>query len=124
MARLEEDNAYVHRLLVIALLAGCRGGAKDSCESVAATVQTLAHAELAAAKVDEGTRRAVADQIPAMRDALVGVCRDGKWSAQVRACMVAAMDHAALQACESGLTDDQRRAIDKASSGDPVDDNR
>ena len=106
------------RLLALLLVAaGCRGGAKDSCESVAANFQTLARGELESAKVDDATRRAVADQIPAMRDSLVGVCKDGKWSAEVRGCMAKAADHVALQACESALTDDQRRAIDKASSG-------
>ncbi len=106
------------RLLALVLLAACHGGgARDSCESVAANFQTLARGELDAAKVDDATRRAVADQIPAMRDSLVGVCKDGKWSTQVRECMAKAADHVALQACEAALTDDQRRAIDKAASG-------
>jgi hypothetical protein len=107
----------VPRLLVLALLAGCHGGAHDSCESVAANFQKIARTELEAAKVDDATRRDVADQIPAMRDSLVAVCRDGTWSAQVRECMAKAADHVALQACETGLSDDQRRAIDKAAIG-------
>ena len=114
----------MHRLVVVALLAGgCRGGAGAgaSCGQVGATFQAMAGAELGAATVDDATRRAVADQIPAMRDALVGVCKDGAWSAQVRDCMAKAPDHVALQACESALTDDQRRAIDKATHGEPDD---
>jgi hypothetical protein len=33
--------------------------------------------------------------------------------------MVAAPDHAALQACEQQLTDDQRKALDRAARGEP-----
>jgi len=110
-------------ILAVLLAAGCRGGATTgaTCETVAGAFQTMAKSELAAAKVDDATRRAVADQIPAMRDALVAVCKDGAWSAQVRDCMAKAPDHAALQACESALTDEQRRAIDKATRGDADD---
>lgn len=124
------DKTEVPRLLaLIVLLAACRGGAKDgaTCETVAGAFQTMAKAELLAAKVDDATQRAVADQIPAMRDALVAVCKDGAWSAQVRDCMAKAADHVALQACESGLSDDQRRAIDKSTqgqSGDQTDDTK
>ena len=122
-----EDNAGVHRLvilhaLVVVVAGGCRGGAAGaSCGQVGATFQAIAGAEVAVAKIDDATRRAVADQIPAMRDALVAVCKDGAWTAQVRDCMAKAPDHAALQACEAGLTDDQRRAIDKATRGDSDD---
>ena len=110
-------------ILAVLLAGGCRGGAASgaTCESVAGAFQTMAKSELAAAKVDDATRRAVADQIPAMRDSLVAVCKDGAWSAQVRDCMAKAPDHTVLQACESGLTDDQRRAIDKATRGESDD---
>jgi hypothetical protein len=119
-----EDNAGVLRLSVlVALLAGgCHGGADGaSCGQVGTAFQAIAGAEVAAAKIDDATRRAVADQIPAMRDALVAVCKDGAWAAQVRDCMAKAPDHAALQSCEAGLTDDQRRAIDKATRGESDD---
>ena len=112
-----------HILHALLVATGCRGGdgGGASCGQVGATFQAMAGAEVAAAKIDDATRRAVADQLPAMRDALVAVCKDGAWTAQVRDCMARAPDHAALQACEAGLTDDQRRAIDKATRGDSDD---
>jgi hypothetical protein len=104
-------------------LISCHGGAKDSCEAVGAQFATIARADLTAAKADEATERAVSDQIPALRDSLVAVCKDGKWSQAIRDCLAKAADHPAILACEAGLTDDQRKAIDKASRGEPTDDN-
>ena len=106
-------------LLVVVLAAGC-GHKKDeaSCGAVATRLFTLAREDLGSAKVDPATRRAVADQLPAMRDALTQICTDGKWSTQVRNCMVSAGDHLALQACQQHLTDEQRRALDRATTGE------
>jgi hypothetical protein len=81
------------------------------CEAVAGQFYLLASAELDTATADPATRRAVSDQLPAMRDALKDACKDGAWSPDVRSCMVLARDHAAMQACEQKLTDDQRAAI-------------
>jgi len=75
----------------------------------------LAREDLGSASVDPATRRAVADQLPAMRDSLTQICTDGKWSTQVRNCMANAPDHVALQACQQQLTDEQRRALDVAA---------
>lgn len=106
------------RWLLVAVLvcAGC-GRKKDDarCDAVATRLFTLAREDLAKATVDPATRRAVADQLPAMRDALKQACSDGKWSTQVRNCMVTAGDHLALQACQQHLTDEQRRALDRAA---------
>jgi hypothetical protein len=110
----------MRRLAVVALLAASCGGKKDeaSCGAVATRLFAVAREDLARAKVDPATRRAVADQLPAMRDALTQSCTDGKWSTQVRNCMVTAGDHLALQACQQHLTDEQRRALDRAAAGD------
>lgn len=78
---------------------------------------TVAREDLGSAAVDPATRRAVADQLPAMRDSLTQICTDGKWSTQVRNCMANAADHVALQACQQQLTDEQRRALDLAARG-------
>ena len=78
----------------------------------------LAHDDLAKATVEPATRRAVADQLPAMRDALTQICNDGAWSAQVRNCMVNAANHLALQACQEQLTDEQRHGLDRAARGE------
>jgi hypothetical protein len=78
---------------------------------------TLAREDLGSAAVDPATRRAVGDQLPAMRDSLTQICTDGKWSTQVRNCMVNAADHVALQACQRELTDEQRRALEVAARG-------
>lgn len=110
----------MHRWLVVLALAGCNRGSKTEapCGTVAARLFTLATDDLATAKVEPATRRAVADQLPAMRDALVAICTDGKWSAAVRNCMANAADHTAFQACQQQLTDDQRRALDTAAHGE------
>jgi hypothetical protein len=67
--------------------------------------------------IDAPTRRAVEDQLPAMRDSLTQACADGRWSAAVRSCLVAASDHVSFEACEQQLTDDQRRDLDRANRG-------
>jgi hypothetical protein len=67
--------------------------------------------------VNGATRRAVEDQLPAMRDSLAQACADGRWSAAVRSCLVAASDHVGFEACEQQLTDDQRRDLDRANRG-------
>jgi hypothetical protein len=107
-------------LVLVALLAASCGGKKDeaSCGAVATRLFSIAREDLAKAKVDPATRRAVADQLPAIRDALTQICTDGKWSTQVRNCMVTAGDHVALQACQQLLTDEQRRALDRAAAGE------
>src|SRR5262245_49463968 len=104
-------------VLVVLLAAGC-GHKKDdaSCGAVAARLFTVAREDLDKAKVDPATRRAVEDQLPAMRDSLRQICTDGKWSTQVRNCMVTSGDHLALQACQQQLTDEQRRALDRAAT--------
>ena len=105
-------------LLVVAIIvAGCGRKTDDaSCGAVATRLFTLVHEDLGSAKVDPATRRKVADQLPAMRDALTQRCTDGKWSTQVRNCMVSAGDHLALQACQQHLTDEQRRALDQVTT--------
>lgn len=110
-------------LFVLALAAlgasGCRKARSDApCGAVASRLFTLAREDLAKATVDPVTRRAVADQLPAMRDSLTQICTDGKWSTQVRNCMVNAADHVALQTCQQQLTDEQRRALDLAARGE------
>jgi hypothetical protein len=67
--------------------------------------------------IDDATRRAVEDQLPAMRDSLAQTCADGRWSAAVRTCLVAARDHVGFEACEQQLTDEQRRDLDRANRG-------
>ena len=103
--------------LILALLVACRGKANSGapCSAVATQFFALARTDLDTAKVAPETRRQVLDQLPAMRDALSQACTDGAWSAQVRDCIVNARDHAAFQACEQQLTDDQRKALDRAA---------
>jgi hypothetical protein len=105
---------------VLLLAAACHGKAKDGppCATVAGRFFAIAHDDLGKATVDPAVRRAVADQLPAMRDALAQACTDGGWSAQVRDCMVKAGTHVAFEACEQGLTDAQRHALDSAARGE------
>jgi hypothetical protein len=102
--------------------AACRGGAGDAappCGAVAARFLDIARHELASAKVDEATSRAVSDQLPAMRDALAGACSDGKWGEALRKCLVHASDRGGFETCEQQLSDEQRRDLDRATRGNP-----
>lgn len=115
------ENLSMRWLVVVLALAGAcnRKPTSDApCATVASRLFTIARDDLAKATVDPATRRAVADQLPAMRDALTQVCTDGAWSTQVRNCMANAADHAALQTCQTQLTDDQRRGLDRAARGE------
>jgi hypothetical protein len=111
----------MRRALVIVLFAiGCRAKAEGpSCASVAGRYYAIARDALATAKPPDELRRDVADQLPAMRDALAAACEDGEWSAAVRDCMVRAADHPALQTCERDLTEAQQRGLDRAARGEP-----
>ena len=105
--------------LVLLVAAGCsRHGDDATCGAVATHVFAMSRAALASATVAPATQRAIADQLPAIRDSLTQSCRDGKWSTQVRNCMVSAGDDLALQACQAHLTDEQRRALDRATTGE------
>lgn len=118
--------AFVAALGALGLAgAGCRGRASDPappCSAVTARFLDIARTDLGQAGqaqggVDPATRRAVEDQLPAMRDSLAQACSDGRWSAAVRTCLVAARDHVGFEACEQQLTDDQRRDLDRANRG-------
>jgi hypothetical protein len=103
--------------LALAPLA-CRGSGGDAappCGAVAARFLEIARYDLARAKLDDVTARAVTDQLPAMRDALAAACSDGAWGAEPRKCLVAAVDHVGFEACEQHLSDDQRRDLDRAT---------
>jgi hypothetical protein len=110
----------MRRILVLAVVAVTACHAKSEappCGTVAGQFFKLASDDLGSASVDDSTRRAVLDLLPAMRDSLAIACTDGAWSPAVRTCMVSAPDHAAFQACEHQLTDDQRKALDHAADG-------
>lgn len=101
-------------LLLIALVACKRDpNAPPPCGAVGAKLMVLARADLEKGAHDEATRRAVADQLPAMRDSLVNACTDTKWSDAVRRCLVDATDHLAFANCQQQLTDAQRQALTK-----------
>jgi hypothetical protein len=106
-------------LALAASSAGCSRKLKDEapCGTVAARLFTIAIDDLEKAAVEPAMRRMVADQLPAMRDALVQICSDGAWSAAVRNCMASAVDHAAFQVCQQQLSESQRRTLDEAAHG-------
>jgi hypothetical protein len=122
MPRAGAENAVVHRaglVLVFAAAlapaAGCKRKADaPPCGAVGATFFALTRDGLTHATVDgdHDLRRAVEDQLPAMRDSIVHACTETKWSGAVRKCLVEAKDHVAFQACEQQLTDAQRQALD------------
>lgn len=100
--------------------AGCNRGPKDGppCGAVGAKFMALAKDDLEHKGVDEAMRRAVEAQLPAMRDSIVHVCTDSKWTGAVRKCLVDANDRVAFEACEQQLTDVQRQALDRSARGE------
>jgi hypothetical protein len=109
-------RTFAVRLALLVLLVACHARASDGppCSAVAGSFFLIARGELEHAAVPDDVRRAVTEQLPAMRDSLAQLCTDGAWSAAARQCVVQAADHAALQACEAQLTADQRAALDDA----------
>ncbi len=107
------------QLVLVASLGACRGGGSDvpACGAVGAKFLALAKDDLSTSKVDEAMRRAVTDQLPAMRDSLALACTEGKWTAAVRTCLVDARSHAEFEACELQLTEGQRQSLDRAARG-------
>ncbi|MDB4952876.1 MAG: hypothetical protein JWO36_445 [Myxococcales bacterium] len=104
-------------LVVVILLvsgAGCRAKSSEGapCGTVAGRFFTIAREELSRATVDPATRRAVTDQLPAMRDSLAQACVDGAWPPAIRDCLVNAATHVAFEACERQLTEAQRRVLE------------
>ncbi|MGN6104419.1 MAG: hypothetical protein ACTHU0_04890 [Kofleriaceae bacterium] len=110
------------RLAIFCALLGaaCRRdpNAAPSCGDVAAKFLVIARLDLDKAHVDEASRRAVLDQLPAMRDSLVHACTDSKWSEAVRRCLHAANDHLGFETCQQQLTDAQRQALERSARGD------
>lgn len=107
--------------VVLLVASGACGGGGDQappCGAVAARFVELAKQAVADAKVDDKTSRSVIIQLPAMRDALVEVCKDGKWSAPTRKCLVHASNQSDFETCEQQLTDEQRRDLDRATRGE------
>lgn len=101
----------------LAALAACKRQHDEApCTAVAARLLVIAQAETQSAKVDEALRQRVAIQLPALRDAVDGACFAGNWSLEMRRCMVAAADSAALVACQRLLTEEQRAALDGATA--------
>ena len=106
-------------LAIITLAIGCRGKSGDApCGAAAGTFYMIAKGELDRSTVDDATRRAVIDQLPAIRDALEISCRDDGWSAAVRNCLSTATDHPQVEECERQLTEAQRAGLDRAARGD------
>ncbi|MBX3162028.1 MAG: hypothetical protein KF773_39060 [Deltaproteobacteria bacterium] len=109
------------RALVLATLvaaASCKpGDAAPACGAVAGNFILIATRDIDAAKVDGDTRRAVREQLPAMRDALDHACSDNAWSQGVRTCLFEARDSRTFQACETQLTEAQRRELERLEAG-------
>jgi hypothetical protein len=103
--------------LLFALAASCRGGTTDApCGTAAGRFYMIAKADLD--KVDDETRRAVEDQLPAMRDALDRACREDDWTSRVRNCLANAPNHQAFEDCERGLTEAQRNGLERTARGE------
>lgn len=121
------ENHVVQRVSILLVAALAAGGCKRAtdappCGAVGATFLALSKDALSRATLDSDhdMRRAVEDQLPAMRDSIVHACDESRWSAAVRKCLVEARDHVAFQACEQQLTDAQRQALDRSGAPEPT----
>jgi len=112
----------IRRLAFAALLlaSACKrgGDAAPACGAVGARFYMLVRADLDKTPLDPARARALEDQLPAMRDALVASCTEGKWSPEVRTCLTGAGDHVTFEACEQHLTDDQRKLLERSARGE------
>lgn len=120
MARLPRVAALALAVAVSAAAAAAGACRRDPdaappCGSIAAHFMYLAEEGLARSGIDDASRRAVRAQLPAMRDSLATACTDTQWSEQVRRCLHAAGDHVGFETCQQGLTEAQRRALDRAA---------
>ena len=112
-------RAHLCVLLAAALAVGaCKGRGKGaSCDAAGARFLALAHADLdATPDLDPAHRRGVLGLLAPMRDAMIRACREDGWSAEARACLVAAPDVATFRACDQKLTGPQRELMRKAAS--------
>lgn len=109
-------------MYVLAVGSGCKRGSDGAppCDAVGAKFLVLARDDLEKKQPDEALRRRVEDQLPAMRDSIVFVCTETKWTAAVRSCLVGAKDHAAFETCEQQLSEVQRRDLARAASGEDI----
>lgn len=116
------NRGRVALVFCAAMLAACKGGGDGAppCNAVGAKFFVLAKDDLSKKQPDEVLRRGVEDQLPAMRDSIVLVCTETKWTGAVRSCLVDAKDHAAFEACERQLTDTQRKDLVRASLGEDI----
>ena len=85
------------------------------CDTVGIHLYQISRDALATTPVDEATRRALTAELPRIRDAIVHSCVDTDFPPSVRTCMATAADHPAFVACETALTEAQRRAIARAA---------
>jgi hypothetical protein len=106
-------------VLALALVA-CKRGSADAppCGAVGSKFLMLTKDALTKSTLSADMRRGVLESLPAMRDSIVAVCSESKWSGPVRTCLVDANDHLAFEACEQQLTDAQRKALDRSSRGE------
>ncbi len=109
-------------MFCVLVVAGCKRGGDGAppCDAVGAKFLVLAKDDLEKKQPDEVLRRRVEDQLPAMRDSIVFVCSETKWTGAVRTCLVDAKDHAAFETCEQQLTDPQRTALARAAMGEDI----
>ena len=104
---------------IICVLVACRDAPPDApCAISANRFFIIVRDDLARSTVDDATRRAVTERLPALRDELYRACTDDAWSASVRNCIANAPDHIAIERCESELTETQRRGLDRAARGE------
>jgi hypothetical protein len=98
---------------------GCKSDPNaPPCEVAGAKFMMIARGELAKltghSDTVDATRRAVHDQLPAMRDSLVNACKESNWAAPVRKCLSDAPSHVVFEGCLRDLSPEQRAALDKS----------
>lgn len=109
-----KPSLVVRSLWLLVLLAGCgKHGTGDptSCEAVGAKVRAVSRAELDAQRdLPAATRHGADLALGPVESEIAKRCRDTRWPADVRDCIIKGETGAQLAACARALTPDQRGA--------------
>lgn len=95
---------------------GCKKKGGDCSSSVNGLVDRMMDAEMKGAgdKMTPEMKKMAEDMKKTMVTAMVKVCEDDKWSADMLKCMDDSKDEASAKKCDEKLTPDQKKHLDEA----------
>jgi len=95
---------------------GCKKKGGDCASSVNGLIDRMMGDEMKAAgdKVTPEMKKMAEEMKTTMSSAMVKVCTDDKWSADMLKCMDDAKDESTAKKCDEKLTPDQKKHLDEA----------